>query len=117
MLIGRARHQAGALSAGLREHGAAVLEIPFIEIQRPRTYKPIDAALARLHQYQWIIFTSVNGVDAFFERLDEKGINRKELRQVKIAAIGPATKKESRARANKSMSFQRSMWRSLWLKA
>ena len=93
MLIGRARHQAGALSAGLREQGAAVLEIPFIEIQRPRTYKPIDEALARLHQYQWIIFTSVNGVDAFFERLDEKGINRKELRQVKIAAIGPATKK------------------------
>jgi uroporphyrinogen-III synthase len=93
VLVGRARHQAGALSAGLREHGAAVLEIPFIEIQRPRTYKPIDAALARLHQYQWIIFTSVNGVDAFFERLDEKGINRKELRQVKIAAIGPATKK------------------------
>ena len=76
MLVGRARHQASALSAGLREHGAAVLEIPFIEIQRPRTYKPIDEALARLHQYQWIIFTSVNGVDAFFERLDEKGINR-----------------------------------------
>jgi uroporphyrinogen-III synthase len=93
VLVGRARHQASALSAGLREHGAAVLEIPFIEIQRPRTYKLIDEALARLHQYQWIIFTSVNGVDAFFERLDEKGINRKELRQVKIAAIGPATQK------------------------
>ena len=93
MLVGRARHQASALSAGLREHGAAVLEIPLIEIQRPRTYKALDEALARLHEYQWIIFTSVNGVDAFFERLDEQGINRKELRQIKIAAIGPATKK------------------------
>lgn len=92
VLVGRARHQASALSAGLREQGASILEIPFIEIQRPRTYKPIDEALARLHQYQWIIFTSVNGVDAFWERLDEKGINRKELRRVKVAAIGPATK-------------------------
>ena len=93
VLVGRARHQASALSAGLRERGAAILEIPFIEIQRPRTYKAIDEVLARLHQYQWIIFTSVNGVDAFFERLEEKEINRKELRQAKIAAIGPATKR------------------------
>lgn len=93
VLVGRARHQASALSAGLREQGATILEIPFIEIQRPRTYKPLDEALGRLHQYHWIIFTSVNGVDAFWERLDELSINRKQLRHLKVAAIGPATKK------------------------
>jgi uroporphyrinogen-III synthase len=93
VLVGRARHQASALSAELRGQGAAILEIPFIEIQRPRTYKPLDEALARLHQYHWIIFTSVNGVDAFWERLDERGINRKQLRHLKVAAIGPATKR------------------------
>lgn len=92
-MVGRARHQASALSAGLRELGATILEIPFIEIQRPRTYKPLDEALEKLHQYHWIIFTSVNGVDAFWERLDEKGISRKQLRHLKVAAIGPATRK------------------------
>lgn len=93
VLVGRARHQASALSSALRELGASILEIPFIEIQRPRTYKPLDEALAKLHQYHWVIFTSVNGVDAFWDRLDERGINRKELRHLKVAAIGPATKK------------------------
>jgi uroporphyrinogen-III synthase len=92
VLVGRARHQASALSTGLREQGAAVLEIPFIEIQRSRNYKALDEALARLHQYHWMIFTSVNGVDAFWDRLDELNINRKELRRLKVAAIGPATK-------------------------
>lgn len=93
MLVGRARHQASALAAALRELGASILEIPFIEIQRPRTYKPLDEALGKLHQYHWIVFTSVNGVDAFWDRVDELGINRKELRHLKVVAIGPATKK------------------------
>jgi uroporphyrinogen-III synthase len=93
VLVGRARHQASALSTALRELGASILEIPFIEIQRPRTYKPLDEALAKLHQYHWIIFTSVNGVDAFWDRLDERGINRKELRHLRVVAIGPSTAK------------------------
>jgi len=49
--------------------------------------------LAKLHQYHWIIFTSVNGVDAFWDRIDERAINRKELRHLKVVAIGPATRK------------------------
>ncbi len=92
ILVGRARHQASALSAGLREQGAAVLEIPFIEIQRSRNYKALDEALARLYQYHWLIFTSVNGVDAFWDRLDELNINRKQLRHLRVAAVGAATK-------------------------
>ena len=93
ILVGRARHQASALSAALRELGASILEIPFIEIQRPRTYKPLDEALAKLHEYHWIIFTSVNGVDAFWDRIDERGIDRRDLRHLKVAAIGPSTRK------------------------
>ena len=48
VLVGRARHQASALSAGLRELGADVLEIPFIEIRKPRSYKALDSALKNL---------------------------------------------------------------------
>jgi uroporphyrinogen-III synthase len=92
VLVGRARHQASALSAGLRDLGAEVLEIPFIEIRRPRSYKPLDAALRRLSEYDWLILTSVNGVDALWERLRKLGLGRKPMRHLKVAAIGPATR-------------------------
>ena len=92
ILVGRARHQAGALSAGLRLAGAHVLEIPFIEIRKPRSYRPFDAALSNLEAYDWLILTSVNGVEALWERLQKLRVAKRELRHLKIAAIGPATK-------------------------
>jgi uroporphyrinogen-III synthase len=94
VLVGRARHQASALSTGLRDLGAEVLEIPFIEIHKPRSYQPLDAALRRLSEYDWLILTSVNGVDALWERLRKLGLDRKPMRHLKIAAIGPATRHE-----------------------
>jgi len=93
VLVGRARHQAGALSRQLREQGAAVLEIPFIEIRRPRSYRPLDRALRSLASYDWLILTSVNGVDALWERMTKLRLTTRDLRHLKIAAIGPATKK------------------------
>ena len=69
ILVGRARHQAGALSAELRRFGADVIEIPFIEIRKPQSFKPLDSALKNLDTYDWLILTSVNGVDAMWERL------------------------------------------------
>ena len=93
ILVGRARHQASALSSGLRELGAEVVEIPFIEIHRPRSYKPLDSALKNLHDYDWLILTSVNGVDAVWERLRNLRLTKTQLTHLKIAAIGPATKK------------------------
>jgi uroporphyrinogen-III synthase len=93
VLVGRARHQASALSAELRAHGAIVVEIPFIEIRKPRSYRPLDTALLNLRNYDWIILTSVNGVNAFWTRLRELGLNKKSLQRSKIAAIGPSTKK------------------------
>ena len=50
IVVGRARHQASALSSGLRELGAEVIEIPFIEIRKPRSYKPLDTALKNLQR-------------------------------------------------------------------
>lgn len=93
VLVGRARHQADALSTDLRKLGAEVLEIPFIEIRNPRSFKPLDHALKNLPAYDWLILTSVNGAEALWERLTKLHLNRTSLRHLKIAAIGPATKK------------------------
>ncbi len=92
ILVGRARHQAAALSSGLRKLGATVVEIPFIEIRGPRSYKPLDTALKNLRDYDWLILTSVNGVDAVWERLGKLRLTKKTLQHLKIAAIGPATR-------------------------
>ncbi len=93
VLVGRARHQAGALSSGLRKLGAEVIEIPFIEIRRPQSYRPLDAALKNLAAYEWLILTSVNGVEAVWDRLNKLRISSRELGHLNVAAIGPATKK------------------------
>ena len=93
VLVGRARHQAGALSQELRKLGATVIEIPFIEIRKPRSFARLDSALKNLSQYHWLILTSVNGVEAMWERLKKLKLTRASLRRLHIAAIGPATKK------------------------
>ena len=93
VLVGRARHQAGALSSALRKLGAEVVEIPFIEIRRPRSYKPLDTVLKNLATYDWLILTSVNGVDATWERLAKMRMSKRDLKNLKVAAIGPATRK------------------------
>ena len=93
ILVGRAAHQAGTLSSGLRKLGAEVIEIPFIEIRKPRSYRRLDSALENLHKYDWLILTSVNGVAAFWDRLKKLRVGNKELTHLQIAAIGPATKK------------------------
>ncbi len=92
VLVGRAPHQASALSSGLRALGAEVFEIPFIEIRKPRSSKPLDAALNNIRDYDWLILTSVNGADAVWQRLKTLRIDKKALRHLKVAAIGPATR-------------------------
>ncbi len=93
ILVGRARHQAGSLSASLRSLGASVIEIPFIEIRKPESYVPLDTALKNIKSYDWLILTSANGVEAMWERVRKLRITRRRLKRLKIAAIGPATKK------------------------
>jgi uroporphyrinogen-III synthase len=92
VLAGRAQHQASALRAGLQELGAEVIEIPFIEIRPPRSYAKFDAALKRVAEYDWLILTSVNGVDAVSSRMNRLRIRAESLKHLRIAAIGPATR-------------------------
>ena len=93
VLVGRARHQAGSLSTELRKLGADVIEIPFIEIRKPRSFQPLDKALKNLSIYDWLILTSVNGVDAMWERVAKLRLTEKPFRHLGVAAIGPATRK------------------------
>jgi uroporphyrinogen-III synthase len=93
ILVSRAREQAGALSSGLRELGAEVYEIPFIEIRPPRSFKSLDESLKLVSEYEWLILTSVNGVRAMFDRMALLNIPKRALSQINIAAIGPATRK------------------------
>src|ERR1700721_886484 len=69
ILVGRARHQASAVSAEWRHLGAQVLEIPFIEIRQPRAYPPLESPPKNLADYDWLILTSVNGVEAMWTRM------------------------------------------------
>ena len=94
VLVGRARHQASALSAGLKKLGADVVEIPFIEIRKPRSYKPLDTALLNIAGYDWLVLTSTNGVEALAARMRHLGIKAGNFKHLKIAAIGPATSTE-----------------------
>ena len=93
VLVGRARHQAGALSSELRQRGADVMEIPFIEIRQPKSFQALDAALKNLAVYDWLILTSVNGIEAMWARMQQLRVQKSALQHLRIAAIGPATKK------------------------
>jgi uroporphyrinogen-III synthase len=93
ILVGRAKHQASLLSEQVKTLGARVLEIPFIEIHKPRSYRPLDEALLNIQNYDWLVLTSVNGVEAVWERTQKLRLPVSRMRHLKIAAIGPATKK------------------------
>jgi uroporphyrinogen-III synthase len=92
ILVGRAQHQASVLSAGLKKLGADVIEVPLIEIRKPRSYQPLDTAVKRIAEYDWLILTSVNGVESLSRRMKRLRIKRSRLAHLQIAAIGPATK-------------------------
>lgn len=91
IVVTRARGQAEALSAKLRALGAEVIELPTIEILPALDYEPLDRAIANLDSYDWLIFTSANGVRFFLERLDRSASDLRSLR-ARICAIGPATR-------------------------
>jgi len=86
IVVTRAREQADALASHLTALGAGVIELPTIEIRPPADSAPLDRAIAELESYDWLIFTSANGVRFFLDHLDDL----RKLR-AKICAIGPAT--------------------------
>ncbi len=91
IVVTRARAQASDLVEQLHQLGADVLEFPTIRIEPPTEMEPLYQAVEKLAQYDWLIFTSVNGVDSFFNALGQKGRDARALATVKVAAIGPAT--------------------------
>jgi uroporphyrinogen III methyltransferase/synthase len=91
IVVTRAREQADALSAQLRALGADAIEVPVIEIQPAADYAPLDRAIAELASYDFLIFTSANGVRFFVDRLDRSAADWRSLR-ARICAIGPATR-------------------------
>jgi uroporphyrinogen III methyltransferase / synthase len=91
VMITRSRAQAAEFAAELERYGARVVECPTIEIVEPESYDLLDQAIENLYGYDWIIFTSANGVDSFFRRLEFKEIDVSELDELRVCAIGGAT--------------------------
>lgn len=93
ILVTRPREQAPELSSLLTAYGAEPLECPTIHIVPPETWRELDDALAELERYHWLIFTSVNGVRPFMDRLRERGRDARALAGLRICCIGPRTAK------------------------
>ena len=95
VVVTRAREQASELKRLFEESGAQVLQFPTIEIAPPESWESLDRVIDS--RYDWIVFTSTNGVDAFFERLFAKGKDARALAGTKIAAVGQVTADDLRA--------------------
>jgi uroporphyrinogen III methyltransferase/synthase len=91
VVITRARAQAAEFASELERLGARVVACPTILIVEPESYEPLDLAIARLESFDWLIFTSVNGVDHFLRRLHASGLETGDLDALKVCAIGEAT--------------------------
>jgi len=96
IVITRARTQASNLVSQLSKLGAACIEIPTIEISPPEDITPLKESIENLKHYDWIVFTSVNGVKFFFDTLYEMGKDVRALGHLKFACIGPVTKERLR---------------------
>jgi uroporphyrinogen III methyltransferase / synthase len=91
IIVTRTREQASDLVAGLEEFGANCLEYSTINIQPVDSYEVLDEELERINEYHWIIFTSLNGVKYFFDRLHSKGLDARSLKGPEIAVVGKST--------------------------
>lgn len=94
VVITRARSQADEFEAELEKFGARVIKCPTIEIAEPESFERLDEAISHLYGYDWLIFTSVNGVDHFLRRFKAKGHVVSEIDDLKVCAIGDATAKQ-----------------------
>ena len=94
IVITRASAEASDFAARIRALGGEAIEFPTIEMAPPSSYEILDRAIAELGSFDWVIFTSANGVERFVDRMRTRGCDLRELGRpqlVKIAAIGPAT--------------------------
>jgi uroporphyrinogen III methyltransferase/synthase len=91
VVVTRAREQASGMAKSLTNLGANVIQFPTIKIEPLADYSEVHAAIKSLNEYEWVIFTSVNGVKHFWNQLAEIGLDTRALGTSKVAAIGPAT--------------------------
>jgi uroporphyrinogen-III synthase len=98
VVVTRAAHQSASLVEALARRGAEPIPCPTIEIADPEDFGPLDSAVGALGGYDWAVFTSANGVERFFERLAATGGDIRDLKGVRLAAIGPATARAVAAR-------------------
>lgn len=91
ILVTRSREQSSELSQRLEEEGASILETPTLEFRPPKDWRPVDHAIHGLAHKDWLVFTSANGVNFFFERLKFLKKDIRVLGRLSIAAIGPIT--------------------------
>lgn len=91
IVITRAQDQANEFVAELKRYGASVVLCPTIEIRELESYERLDEAIEHLYGYDWLIFTSVNGVEYFFQRLKAGNRMVSDLDELKVCAIGEAT--------------------------
>jgi uroporphyrinogen III methyltransferase/synthase len=94
VLITRPSHQADDLAQPLADLGAEILLQPAIEIRPPADWSPVDRAIERLDQFEWLVFSSSNGVRSLLERMPHQGHDIRVLGKTKLAAIGPGTADE-----------------------
>ena len=91
VLVTRSRTQASRMCHLLEDAGATAVELPAIAIAPPQDYGPLDEAVSRLASYSWVIFASVNAVDAVFDRIEAQGRDARAFGNSRVGAIGPAT--------------------------
>ena len=91
IVVTRTRQQAGGLSGKLRALGADVIEIPTIRIEEPTNLREFAELVRDTHTYEWVVFTSPNGVDAFFKMFYRMYKDARSIGGVRVAAVGPAT--------------------------
>lgn len=94
ILVTRSRNQASAFSQKIKELGGEAIEFPTINILPPEDFIPLDSAINKIQEYDWIIFTSVNGIESFYNRLKLSGKDFRDLQKTKIWAVGPKTKEK-----------------------
>jgi uroporphyrinogen III methyltransferase/synthase len=91
ILVTRSASQSSQFSHLLQQQGAQVIEMPALVITPPSSWEALDQAIAHLDEFDWLILTSSNGVDYFFERLHEAGKNTQDLANLKLAVVGKKT--------------------------
>lgn len=94
VLVTRSRSQASVLSEKIENLGGEPWEFPTIEITEPDDFGPMDRAISEIEQFDWLILTSVNGVQYFFDRMRSGKKDVRALKGIKICAIGPKTREE-----------------------